>query len=156
MIWQLITVKLRHTTFLTLMGAVFPPLLDRCCYLQTLRGTSLFALDTLCFRCTYVSLTSACITLQVVWETAESSWEGPPESLGEGGLRHAVWRLHEPERQQGERDIWNAGRGGLAQSSDGTRAVEHERNAESNLIFNNSTCWLSSGSWFFVCSGARS
>lgn len=89
MIWQLITVKLRRTTFLTLMGAVFTPLLDRCCYLQTLRGTSLFALDTLCFRCTYVNLTSAaspCRLYEKLLKVAEKGHQKALEKVGYGML----------------------------------------------------------------------
>lgn len=62
---------------------------------------------------------------QVVRETAESCGEGPPEGPGEGGVRPAVWRLHEPERHQGPRNVWEACGGWLAQSSNGTRLVLH-------------------------------
>lgn len=86
----------------------------------TLLSTSLFALDVMSLL--FVMYTSFLLCLcqsdfthsvtppihllfQIIRKAAESSGEGPPESHGEGGVRHAVWRLHEPERHQGQRNV---------------------------------------------------
>jgi len=62
----------------------------------TSTSTSLFALFVMFFLFLHV---------QVVRKAAESSRERPPESHGEGGVRHAVWGLHDPERDQGQRHV---------------------------------------------------
>lgn len=42
---------------------------------------------------------------QIIREAAEGSGQRPSEGPGEGGLCDAVWRLHEPERDQSQRDV---------------------------------------------------
>lgn len=124
------------------------------CLIATGLCTSLFALGVTALFVMYspflfwlcqsdlTCITSAYPTnLQVVWETAESSRKGPPEGPGEGGVRLAIWRLYDPEHHQGQRNVWEARHGRLAQSANGTQLMSNINlwlNFDNMLMFDHS------------------